>query len=125
MRARRLLRRLRAAGFDLRVEEGGGIAVTPASNMTEWTEKLIRDRKDELRNLLLRDVELEGEPPCVDCGGRLPLGGIRCPTCRDRLGAPTCTSCGAEIPGPDLSVCSLCSLEAARLSREEEEEERE
>lgn len=120
MDARRLLRRLRAAGFSLRAKEGGGVGVSPASNLTEWTEGLIRERKDAVRDLLRPDIELEEEPPCADCGARLPLGGVRCPACRDRLDDPACASCGAEVPAPGMSsVCSLCSLEAARLARGE------
>lgn len=117
MNARRLLRRLRAAGFALEVD-GSELVVYPASDVTEWVAGLIRDRKAELLDLLGRGVPLRDHPPCVDCSDLLPLGGVRCPSCRDRLDAPACASCGAEIPGPDLSVCSLCSLEAARLAAE-------
>lgn len=118
MNTRRLLRRLRAAGFTLEVD-GSDLVVRPAGNVTEWTEGLIQDRKTELLDLLERGVEFEEYPPCLDCSAPLPLGGVRHPACREAHPEPTCASCGTEIPGPDLSVCSLCSLEAARLTAEE------
>lgn len=121
MTARRLLRRLRAAGFRLRVD-GERLAVSPRSKLTEWTADLIRERKAELIDLLDGEVEFEEDPPCVDCSIRLPLGGVRCPRCRDRLDAPACASCGALVDGADLSVCDLYELEAARLAGEEVEE---
>lgn len=121
MNARRLLRRLRAAGFTLEAN-GSDLVVYPAADVTEWVAGLVRERKAELLDLLDRGVEFEEHPPCLDCGDPLPLGGVRCPECRDAHPELACASCGAEIPGPDLSVCSLCSLEAARLAGEGVEE---
>lgn len=119
MNAKRLLRRLRAAGFTLEVD-GFNLVIYPAEDVTEWVAGLVRERKSELLDLLEVGVEFEEHPPCADCGDPLPLGGVRCPSCRDRLDAPACASCGAEVPVPRLSaVCSLCSLEAARLAAEE------
>lgn len=119
MNARGLLRHLRAAGIELTVD-GPDLVVRPAADVTKWVAGLIRERKSRLIDLLERGVTFWLHPPCADCGDPLPLGGVRCPGCRDALDAPTCVSCGAEVPTPRLSsVCSLCSLEAARLAAEE------
>lgn len=118
MSARRLLRRLRAAGLQLEVD-GPDLVVRPAADVSEWVADLIRDRKKDLLELLESGVEFEKCPECIedDCEVVLPLGGVRCPGCRDALDAPTCASCGAVVPTPRLSaVCSLCSLDAAGLA---------
>lgn len=114
MDARRVLRRIRAAGLDLR-EKKEGLAIAPAENLTRWIEDLIRRRKSELLELLRRFPSPKEEVSCLDCGSKLPLGGVRCPSCRDAHHASTCASCGVVVEDPDLSVCDLCSLEARGL----------
>lgn len=110
MSAERLLRRLRAAKFALRVD-WEQLAVSPAENLTDWIRGLIRTRKPELRRLLGCTVSA-GRPTCLDCRTMLPLGGVRCPRCRDAKPEPTCASCGSVIGRPHPSVCDLCRLEA-------------
>lgn len=119
MNAKRLLRRLRAAGFELEVD-GSDLVVRPAGNVTDWVAGLISSRKSALVDLLEAGPSFEEHPPCVNCGDPLPLGGIRCPSCRDAHPEPACASCGVVAPGLDLSVCDLCELEAARLARLED-----
>lgn len=121
MNAKRLLRRLRAAGFELEVD-GSDLVVRPAGNVTNWIAGHISSRKSALIDLLEAGPSFGEHPPCVDCSIRLPLGGVRCPACRDAHPEPSCASCGVVIPGPDVSICDMCELEAARLAKQEVEE---
>lgn len=109
MTPRRLLHRLRDAGFRVGAD-GDELVVAPAPNLTSDLRQQIRNAKPELLDLTRAGV---GTQPvdCVDCGRYLPLSGVRCPGCRDSYSKPTCASCGAVIEGPDLSICDLCEIE--------------
>lgn len=120
----RLLRRLRDADFRIK-SDGGALMVAPADRLTPSIRRRIRAAKDDLLEDMHRDRRLE-TVHCVDCDVLLPLSGVRCPTCRDTAGQPTCASCGAHVTGPDLSICNLCVLEAAtpmRSARRREHEQ--
>lgn len=111
MTPERLLRWLRDAGFRVRADEGD-VVVAPGRPLTEELRRRIRLRKPQLLEALGSGVQLDGDPPCLDCGRPLPLSGVRCPDCRDATGDPTCASCGAADTD---QICDLCQIEAVGL----------
>lgn len=119
MTAERLMRRLRAAGFDLEIEDSD-LVVKPAENVTDWIAGLVRDRRWAIIYWLERDISVPSQRLCLDCDTRLHLGGVRCLTCRDAHPEPTCASCGGEFSDSDLSICDLCELEVPHLPSQEE-----
>lgn len=121
MSAERFLQRLRAAGFELEVDDCG-LVIKPATDVTDWIADLARDREVAIIDWLERDFSLPPQRYCQDCDRRLHLGGVRCPACRDAHPEPTCDSCGADFPGSNRSICDLCELEAASLVKDEVEE---
>lgn len=110
MEARRLLRRLRDAAFELRTDRGD-LIVSPAENLTPNIRRRIEGAKPTLINLIGSSESTPSPVRCIDCEMPLPLSGVRCPRCRDACPEPTCASCGATIDGPDLSICDLCTIE--------------